>query len=323
MRSRKAILGYAALALVQVLGIHGFYVSNVAAQSDPFVAVIVGQWGMNVCEVQDRKSDDGNWGAQSLDGLPKACEGGRVVATIMTQEEANREVARIEARSATDGSEESSVIPLSGNAVADEAAIDAEMEAIHQMLEGGSVAALDPADVAAQGQFLGFMAPEALENLPLGPQEPDTSILAAKCKDGKVGQQRRRDVRAGSPGASTTLLSEVTYKRISCARWKITSVKMTLTAPPSHHWVWFRNFYYTKAWNGSGYGKKEAGKQCRQVNYNQDTNFQPQWEIQAGGNVRVEGVDANPNLPGYGGSCWMGAGTSFVSHWIFLPGGTK
>ena len=96
---------------------------------------------------------------------------------------------------------------------------------------------------------------------------------------------------------------------------------MTLIEPPNHDRVWFRNFYYNLAWLGNGYGDREAGKQCLRLEEDEWTEFRPGWEIQAGGSAQIEAIDANPNAPGVVPSCWTGAGTSFLSFEIFLPGG--
>lgn len=102
---------------------------------------------------------------------------------------------------------------------------------------------------------------------------------------------------------------------------------MTLTRPPSHDRVWFRNFYYNRALIQVGpayiYGDRQAGKQCKVLSDSSWLNFRPGWEIQATGSYKVEGIDANPHTPATEDSCWIGTGTSFVSYWIFLPGGTK
>lgn len=96
---------------------------------------------------------------------------------------------------------------------------------------------------------------------------------------------------------------------------------MTLIEPPNHDRVWFRNFYYNLAWLGNGYGDREAGKQCLRLEEDKWTEFRPGWEIRAGGSAVIEAIDANPNAPGVVPSCFVGAGTSFVSFQIFLPGG--
>lgn len=231
-------------------------------------------------------------------------------ALITTQHEATQHVARTEV---TAESEEVSVVPLTGDPTADEASILAEMTAIHDSFSGGVS--------AEEEDSLGYLAPGALQSLPLARPAPSASVLAADCRTGSVGQLRRRDTRWRSPGTQAVAYASIYYKRVSCARWKITLVDMTLIRPPDRDRVWFRNFYYNRAWLGDHYGDREAGKQCWRLQEDVWTEFRPGWTIQAGGSAQIEVIDANPNAPGTVPSCWMGAGTSFNSYKIFLPGG--
>jgi hypothetical protein len=312
MASGKVILACSLLVVIQVFVALGFVTTRASAQSEQLVTVLIAENSREACEVQSRRSSDGNWGAQTIIGPPTACEGGVVSARITTQEGALQEVTRAEL---TAESEEVTVVPLTGNAAMDEETVLAEMTAIHERFASG---------VAAEGEDpLGFMSPDALEALPLDRKLPGTTVLAAKCKSGSVSQWRRRDTRFRSLGTQAVVVAHVHYKRISCARWRITDVKMTLIQPPNHDRVWFRNFHYTKAWLGDRYGLGEAGKQCWELRLNEWSVFQPGWTMKAGGSAKIEGIDANPNTPGTVPSCWSGAGASFVSFWTFLPGGTR
>lgn len=313
MRSFKSVYACLLLVLTQTFGSLGLTSANVSAQAEQLVAVVIGEKSRDACEVQSRRSNDGNWGAQTIVGPPVACEGGLVAAFVMTQEEASQEVARTEITAESAELTEVSVIPLTGDAGSDEAAIRTEIEAIHAMFS--------PAVSTEDDDSLGFMAPRALEDFALNRSTPGASVLAAQCRNGNTNQERRRDTRFRSPGTQAVVLARIYYKRVSCAHWRITDVKMTLVRPPDQHWVWFRNFYYNRAWFGDRYGDREAGKQCSLLYEDQWTNFRPGWVIQAGGSAQFEAVDSNPWTPGVIPSCWSGAGTSFVSFKIFLPGG--
>lgn len=210
MRSRKTILACSSLAVLQVLAALGYVSASASAQADQLVAVVIGEKSREACEVQSRRSD-GNWGPQTLVGPPVACEGGVVSALITTQAEASHHVARTEV---TAESEETSVVPLTGDPAVDEAAIMAEVASIHASFAGG-VSVEEEAS-------LGFMAPGALQNLPIALKAPSASVPAAKCKTGSVGQLRMRQTRWRSPGTQAVAYAAIYYKRISCARWKIT-----------------------------------------------------------------------------------------------------
>lgn len=75
MLSRKMILACLSLAVLQMAAALSF-MAGASAQADQLVAVVIGEKNREACEVQSRISNDGNWGAQTLDGPPVACEGG-------------------------------------------------------------------------------------------------------------------------------------------------------------------------------------------------------------------------------------------------------
>jgi hypothetical protein len=210
------------LVVAQVLCSMLFTHIDAVAQSDQLVAVVVGEKSQDACEVRYRRSTDGdNWVAQSLTGPAEACQGGLVTAYIVTQSEASGEVAR-----ATDApsTESVSLVSLTGDPDADEVAILDTMNSVHEILDPEVVAEEDP---------LGYMSPETLKTLPLVDEAPAASVLAANCRTGNVGQQRRADVKFKSYNVGAVVQAYVYYKRISCARWKITDVKMTLIQPPT------------------------------------------------------------------------------------------
>lgn len=209
MAKHKAALALALLLIVvQALGVLYFTQDYVAAQSNQLVAVIVGEKSRDACEVQYRRSTDGdNWGAQSIAGPPEACQGGLVTAYIVAEEEASIQTARA---ADAPGAENVSVVRLTGDPAADEAAIFAEMNAIHEVLDPDGIAEEDPLDC---------MSPGALATLPRTIEAPSTSILAAAdCKSGRVDQYRRADVKFKSYNVGAVVQAYVYYKRISCAR---------------------------------------------------------------------------------------------------------
>ena len=71
--SRKAKPGLSALAFFQVFGAGALVGATASAQSERFVAVVIGEKGRDVCEVQYRVSDDDNWGPRTISGPPQAC----------------------------------------------------------------------------------------------------------------------------------------------------------------------------------------------------------------------------------------------------------
>jgi hypothetical protein len=315
MRSPKAILGYAALALLQVLGILGFITSNAAAQSEPGAVLLQVIVDRDYCEVQYRKSDSDNWGAQTLEGPPVPCSGGATYGSYMPLAQANREAAAFRSSSTS----YSTVVPLTGNADADWASVEAAAMALHESVDTGSP---DLAYTSAQDGFLGYSAPGLLQER----LQSADNILAAQCRNGDVGQRRRADatIKTFNETGGTRVQVVVVYKRTSCARWTITKVTMTPLAPFSEPRTWFRNFYYRGgAWNGSGYGNREAGKQCRTISYGDPYTFEPGWQIQARHSAMVELIDENLVFPGNGMSCFLGAGTSYSSGWFGLSGGIR
>jgi hypothetical protein len=85
MSSRRTMLAASSLIVLQVLGTVGVVTSNVSAQADQLVAVIVGENNQDACEVQYRKSNNDQWGEDSRGGPPQACTGGIVTAYIATE----------------------------------------------------------------------------------------------------------------------------------------------------------------------------------------------------------------------------------------------
>jgi hypothetical protein len=149
MDSRKTRLALSSLVVVQVLAAISLITAGTSAQSEQLVAVLVAEKSRDVCEVQYRKKVDvDDWNAT---GSPEACQGGIVTTSIMAQEEVDSQVVQAESSAAT---ESVRTIPLTGNEAEDEAAINAEVIAIHQ--------SLDPGVTAANEDLLGFMAPDAL-----------------------------------------------------------------------------------------------------------------------------------------------------------------
>lgn len=187
----------------------GFSIKVASAQSEPLVMVISGEKSRSACEVQDRRTNDDNWGAQSLEGPPVACEGGVVYAVITPQSEMVAAVSRAEVAAESAEASDVRVVPVPDDPEAIAATFLEQANAIHESFAGGATTE----EVGA----VGFMESDALEGSARTRDEPQASILAADCRTGAVGQQRRRDTRFSSKGARTTVIVHVTYKRISCA----------------------------------------------------------------------------------------------------------
>lgn len=170
-------------------------------------------------------------------GPPEACEGGVVYAYRTTRGEASDEIARSGGSSKT-----AQTVPITGNDSADEAAVQAEMESIHEQFD---------------------------------PNEPDgTLALQASCNNGQdVGTWRRADFKIRAHGVRTRVEGNVYYRRISCAKWRISSVEMTPSRQPRNN-LWFRNFFYRSA-----IYDMQAGKQCWLMPDNETTVFNPNWVI--------------------------------------------
>lgn len=190
MRVRRMTLALISLVTLQVAGSLGFIAFTAGAQSEELVAVISLYTGRAVCEVQYRKSDNDQWGEESREGPPIACPGGIVVTEILTQEEADQIVADFEedqasGRSSADDPKQIRTVAISGNAVTDDAAIQGEATELHETAAAESGSLPDGST--------SFMAPGTLAALTPEENEPSAVILAANCKQGKVGQERRAD----------------------------------------------------------------------------------------------------------------------------------
>ena len=235
-RSRKTMFALSLLIVLQGLGAAGFISANASAQAEPLVVVIVGEKNQDACEVQYRRSDDGNWGAQTLDGPPQACSGGIVTAYITTEEEALQEGAALQgvARNAAEAEAvEVRFVQLTGNDTDDQVAVEAEIDAIHELFAPDVP---DEEEALASDLTFAFMAPGALASSPVladSPMprlSPAAAVLAADCRTGRVGQERRADFswqqkRIGGHGVR--MKAYLFYKRISCRRWRITDVQVT------------------------------------------------------------------------------------------------
>lgn len=168
--------------------------------------VVIGEKGRDVCDVQYRRSDDESWGGQSIEGPPEACQGGLVYAYPATQQEANSEIVRAESSPAA---EIVRLVPLTGSGTTDEAAIQAEISALHEEF--------DPDGVGGEGDALGFMAPGTMENTLIAHNAPEP-VSFATCQKGRIGQWRRADATIKVKSANTTVNAYVIYKRISCSQ---------------------------------------------------------------------------------------------------------
>lgn len=232
--------------------------------------------------------------------------------------EADREASLSAADSGVEGVV---VVPLTGDAEADEAAIEEAIAGLHASVDTGDSEGEGAVQAVGSRYIRAFMAPGALaDDAAMQP-----AILAADCKNGRIGQKRRADVKIDTRndrGYGSLVQAIVKYKRVSCARWNITHVLMTPIIPVPNR-LWFRNFFYKAAWLSDGYGEREAGKQCRTLLYNETHDFQPDWLIRARDQALIELVDENPNAPGNGLSCIGGAGTSYTSGLFYLRGGVS
>lgn len=217
MHTRRLAAALLSLISLQIVGSLSFIASDVRAQSNELVAVMSLYTGRDVCEVQFRKSDNDQWGEESREGPPIACPGGIVVTEILTQEEANQiasasEDGLMSGPNAGTDPVEVRVVVLSGDASADDEAIQGEISNLHETAaaESGSL----PVDQAQ------FMAPEVLDAfLPTQP-ELGAAALAADCRQGRVGQERRADFAWNQKRIGVTVKAYLYYKRVSCANWK-------------------------------------------------------------------------------------------------------
>ena len=139
VRSRKTAIAVVALLCVQFYGILAVGTGRASAETTNLVAVLSLYTSQDDCSVQYRRSTDGHWGEDTVIGPPVACQGGLVVTELMSQEEANQEVASASAARGTEaqisaslGTAEVRIVQLSGDDAVDEAAIDAEVLSLHE-----------------------------------------------------------------------------------------------------------------------------------------------------------------------------------------------
>lgn len=322
MHTRRLAAALLSLISLQIVGSLSFIASDVRAQSNELVAVMSLYTGRDVCEVQFRKSDNDQWGEESREGPPIACPGGIVVTEILTQEEANQiasasEDGLMSGPNAGTDPVEVRVVVLSGDASADDEAIQGEISNLHETAaaESGSL----PVDQAQ------FMAPEVLDAfLPTQP-ELGAAALAADCRQGRVGQERRADFAWNQKRIGVTVKAYLYYKRVSCANWKIRRIESRLLANNYPLRIWLRDVEYTKIWSAaqSRYVQDSYWLDCPEVFEGRWTTVSPSILIQANGNAQIESIDTNPHTPSRDASCKWGAGTSATSVWTYLPGGTR
>lgn len=279
---------------------------------------------LDACEIQYREQVSLDSPEYTPYGPPEPCQGGLVTVDITAQTEANAQVARV---SRTSASAAVNVVSLTGDSATDEAAIVAQMATIHAAHSGNSPPLKHKhKHDKKQTHRSSFMSPEALETLVLEQNKPAISLAPKKqkqnCKSGpEIGTRRDASGTIKADGAGARVKFTILYKRSSCVRWRVTDVQMdTVQAKPLTNVLWFRNFYYNA---GGEYW--EAGKQCWEIKDNKVVNFRPGWDVVPNGGAQIELVDQHPH-PLFGGvdrSCWGGAGTSYVSLWVALPGASR
>lgn len=204
MVAKSVAIPLMALVAVQLVVSSSYLGGGASAQSEQGAIVFRVYTGRDVCEVQYRRSDDDNWGPQTLDGPPVACSGGMVHGEFMSLAEANAEVAK---SSATSSSAGEIIVPLSGNETEDDAAITAAVQNLHDSVETADPEA--ESEVVSIGSLgLGYLSPDALSD----EQWMRPSILAAECNSGRVGQKRRADFKIDARNQETGYGTYVTGK---------------------------------------------------------------------------------------------------------------
>lgn len=108
----RMFIACSSLVAVVAMPAIGFSIKVASAQSEPLVMVISGEKSRSACEVQDRRTNDDNWGAQSLEGPPVACEGGVVYAVITPQSEMVAAVSRAEVAAESAEASDVRVVPV-------------------------------------------------------------------------------------------------------------------------------------------------------------------------------------------------------------------
>lgn len=332
MDFRKTAVTLVTLLLAQMVGALALVNAPVSAQATDLVAVLSLYTGIDDCSVQYRRSTDGNWGANTIQGPPVACQGGLIVAEVMSQEQANQEMAdaagaggTVEAASSTDGADEVRIIQLSGDQAADEAAIQAEIVSIHESVAPDSF----PEEEESAFSFnttLGFMGAEAVHEAFPTRSAPPVAPLTAQCRQGRINQERRADFAWNQTKARVTVKAYLYYKRVSCSKWKLMRIESKLLPNTYSRRIWLRHIELTKYWypNVSGFERYIVDLGCKELSENRWETVSPSNVLfQGNSNAQIESIDTNPNSPSTWWSCEQGAGTSATSLWTYLPGGTR
>lgn len=298
---------------------------DVKAQQPGLVAIVSLYYGEEFCSVQIRTILDG----KDRFGPTMPCPGGLVVTEIVSQGEVSQAVADIEASSALqngdsggDGATQVRTIQLSGDGSADSSAIEQATNDLHG--DAAAASGISPEDLDVP-EAPAFMAPGALGEFVPANSDPSALPAAAGCSDGRVNQEKRAGITWNHDRIGVTLRSNVWYKRVSCANWKITEIETKLLATNYPRRIWMKDFEYSKAWSASQsrYVHTVFDLGCTRVYEGQWTTIRPGQLIQGGGEFQLESIDTNPRAPSTQVSCWWEEGTSAVSDWTYLPGGTR
>lgn len=315
---------------MQAFGSVGLVAPDVMAQRDRLVAVLSLYTGRDVCTVQMFGSNDGWGGNNTVEGPIKACPGGIVVTEIMNQRDAAQAVADSEAPSAGRGAGSNGnraiavrTVELQGDASVDEEAVQEETSDLHELAAAASGSSSED---FAGSPAPGYMAPGARgEFLPArSVGVAPAPARAASCRDGNTNQVRRAGIHWNHDAIGVTIRANVWYERVSCANWKITEIEAKLLPTNYPRRIWLKDFEYTKVWSAAQSRDlhQVIDLNCRRVHVGKWTEVRPKTLIQGNGTLQMESIDTNPNAPTEQVSCQWAEGTSAVSLWIYLEGGT-
>lgn len=283
MSKRRLVLVMAPFLCVQVFVSFALTPILAGAQEPGEVVFVVrGSNDITDCRVVYSRADDPDFNNVTRRSDPRPCQAGVVWAYRTTHTDA---VANGAGQSSNN-----QIVSLTGDAAQDEAAVQAQINAIHDQFAPGG------AESTASDDLGGGVSADS------------------HCNNGSVGEYRRASTSYKAYRPQAKIGVAVYYQRVNCKQWKVYRVSTWLLDEPVHR-VYARYLDYERVWDGNGYMPRSASLNCERLSTSDTATANPRWLIKTNYQAQHESID-NEN---FDRGC-SGLGNSYNSARFYLTG---